>query len=105
MSGRGSTVALAGLVFLFSLTGKTTRRGDGGGLGWATGGRNVRFAELQTRRMQGGLAGARDCDAGVRAVCIAAAGAVRYLPFKTTVRCCFVKRAALVGSRNVVAGS
>lgn len=101
MSGRGSTVALAGLVFLFSLTGKTTRRGDGGGLGWATGGRNVRFAELQTRRMQGGLA----CEAGVRAVCIAAAGAVRYLPFKTTVRCCFVKRAALVGSRNVVAGS
>lgn len=35
MSGRGSTVALAGLVFwLLSLSGKTTRRGDGGGLGW-----------------------------------------------------------------------
>lgn len=34
----------------------------------------MRFAELQTRRMQGGLAGARDCDAGVRAVCIAGAG-------------------------------
>lgn len=58
--------------FWFSLTGKRTRRGDGGGLGWAAGGRNVRFAELQTRRMQGGLAWL--ARRAFRAVCIAAAG-------------------------------